>query len=91
MGKQNAAPLGPWIATVAEDDTAGELVELYEAARDTDNGRVDNIMSIHSLHPGGLRTHFELYREVMTGTATLRKVERELIALVVSKANECHY
>ena len=80
-----------WIATVAEDDAEGPLRGLYDLTRDPGNGRVDNIMSIHSLHPEGLRTHFELYREVMTGTAGLRKVERELIALVVSKLNDCHY
>jgi uncharacterized peroxidase-related enzyme len=28
---------------------------------------------------------------VMTGTPTLRKVEREMIALVVSVINDCHY
>jgi len=27
----------------------------------------------------------------MAGTATLRKVEREIIALVVSLENDCHY
>lgn len=82
---------GPWIETVSESAADGPLAELYDLTRDRENGRVDNIMSIHSLHPEGLRTHYELYREVMTGTATLRKVERELIALVVSKLNDCHY
>jgi AhpD family alkylhydroperoxidase len=32
-----------------------------------------------------------LYRQAMRGTRTLRKVEREMIALVVSRVNECHY
>jgi AhpD family alkylhydroperoxidase len=32
-----------------------------------------------------------LYTSAMAGTATLRKVEREMIALVVSLHNECHY
>lgn len=80
-----------WIETVPEDGADGELAELYELTRDPENGRVDHIMSVHSLHPAGLRTHYELYREVMTGTSSLRKVERELIALVTSLANDCHY
>ncbi|MDH3500805.1 MAG: hypothetical protein OEM97_11825 [Acidimicrobiia bacterium] len=80
-----------WIETVPEDTAAGELQDLYDRSRDPENGRVDHIMAIHSLHPGGLRTHYELYREVMTGTPTLRKVEREMVALVVSTLNECHY
>jgi alkylhydroperoxidase family enzyme len=80
-----------WIETVPDGEGEAELAALYERSRDPENGKVDNIMSIHSLHPGGLATHFELYREVMTGTATLRKVDREMIALVVSAANDCHY
>jgi alkylhydroperoxidase family enzyme len=48
-------------------------------------------MSIHSLNPRALAAHDGLYRSAMAGTANLRKVERELIALVVSLENECHY
>ncbi len=54
-------------------------------------GRVDNIMRIHSLHEEGLEGHAAVYGAVMRSTKTLRKVDREMIALVVSKINECHY
>ena len=47
--------------------------------------------SVHSLNPRGLAAHQGLYASAMAGTATLRKVERELIALVVSLENHCHY
>jgi alkylhydroperoxidase family enzyme len=80
-----------WIEITDEPDATGKLRELYERMVDPDHGRVDTILRVHSLHPEGLRTHYELYREVMTGTKTLRKVEREMIALVVSIINECHY
>jgi alkylhydroperoxidase family enzyme len=80
-----------WIEMVEEPEATGPLDELYEQMTDPEYGRVDNILRIHSLHPEGLRTHYELYREVMTGTRTLRKVEREMIALVVSVINDCHY
>lgn len=80
-----------WIEIIEEERASGELRTLYERMVDPEYGRVDTIMRIHSLHPEGLRTHHELYREVMTGTPTLRKVEREMIALVVSRINECHY
>lgn len=80
-----------WIEIVDEPEAAGRLGELYETMVDPEYGRVDTILMIHSLHPEGLRTHHELYREVMTGTPTLQKVEREMIALVVSVINECHY
>ena len=45
-------------------------------------------MKIHSLNPDGLAAHFELYRTAMRSTRTLPKVDREMIAVVVSVANE---
>ncbi len=80
-----------WIKVREPHELNDELLELYANAEDPESGEVDNILSIHSLHPAGLRAHFELYRTVMTGSRSLRKVERELIALVVSQANSCHY
>ena len=80
-----------WIDIIDEPEASGRLRHLYQRMVDSEYGRVDTILRIHSLHPEGLRTHYELYREVMTGTATLRKVDREMIALVVSVINECHY
>jgi uncharacterized peroxidase-related enzyme len=67
------------------------LAEQVGNVTDRTYGRVDNIMAIHSLNPAGLAAHNALYTSAMTGTATLRKVERELIAYVVSLENHCHY
>jgi len=67
------------------------LSEQYDSVVDGTYGHVDNIMAIHSLNPAGLAAHNTLYLSAMTGTKTLRKVERELIAYVVSFENHCHY
>ena len=80
-----------WIKTIDDDDARDELKQLYDRVRDPATGQLDHIMSIHSLHPEGLAAHFELYRTVMAGTGGLRKVDREMIALVVSRINDCHY
>jgi alkylhydroperoxidase family enzyme len=48
-------------------------------------------MQIHALNPEGMAAHAGLYRSAMSGTKTLRKVEREMIALIVSSVNDCHY
>ena len=80
-----------WIHVIPEEAAGPELVPLYGEIVDPVSGRVDNILGIHSLHPDGLAGHFSLYKAVMTGTPTLRKAEREMIALVVSKTNDCHY
>ena len=75
----------PWIATVPDADwTAGPLAELHPEVVDPESGRVDHIMAIHSLNPRSLAAHQVLYESAMHGTATLRKVDRELIAVVVS-------
>ncbi len=80
-----------WINTIREDDWDGELVELRGEVADRTHDRVDNIMQIHSLNPRAMAAHQALYASAMSGTATLRKVERELIAITVSLINDCHY
>ena len=80
-----------WIRTVPDDEWDGALAPLHERVVDRESGRVDHIMAIHSLNPTGLAAHDALYRSAMAGTGTLRKVERELIAYVVSLENHCHY
>lgn len=80
-----------WIKTTPLQEAQGELLALYQKALDPTSGKLDNIMSIHSASPPGLAAHLELYNAVMRGTASLRKVDRELIALVVSQKNDCHY
>ena len=80
-----------WIETRAPEAADGELARLYAAAVDPRTGELDEIMRIHSLHAAGLAAHLELYKAVMTGTPGLRKLEREMIALVVSRLNSCRY
>lgn len=84
-----------WIETRSEEAarTAGDerLRALLERARDPHSGRVDHILAVHGLHPDGLAAHLELYTAVMRGTTGLPKVDRELVALVVSTANGCRY
>lgn len=80
-----------WIETIREDEWEGSLADLYDQVVDRKAGRVDNIMQIHSLNRRALVAHQALYKSAMAGTETLRKVERELIALVVSAYNDCHY
>ncbi len=80
-----------WIDTKREDEWTGTLAELHGKVVDRNHNRVDNIMQIHSLDSSGLEGHLGVYNTAMSGTKTLRKMERELIALVVSDINDCHY
>ena len=80
-----------WIDMIPEDGWVGLLAELHPGIVDRNHARVDNILAVHSLNPKGLAAHNTLYGSAMSGTKTLRKVERELVALVVSLENDCHY
>jgi len=80
-----------WIETLREDGWTGELADRYNTVVDPEHDRVDNIMQIHSLSPRSMQAHQGLYMSAMAGTKSLRKVERELVALVVSLANRCDY
>ena len=80
-----------WIETIDEADAEGLLRELYHKEYDKQHQRVDNILKVHSLHPETLRAHVDLYRTVMYGRSAISRSEREMIGVVVSVINECHY
>ncbi len=80
-----------WIDTIAEDAAEGLLRELYDAEREKSIGVVDNILKVHALHPETMRAHIDLYRTVMYGRSGVTRIEREMIGVVVSEINSCHY
>ena len=80
-----------WIETVPADAWENDLAGLREAVADPATGAVDHVLLVHSLHPAGLAGHLGVYRAAMAGTPGLRKVDREMVALVVSQLNGCHY
>lgn len=80
-----------WIEVLPEERWQGPLQPLLDASLDPGQERVDNVLAVHSLDPAGLAGHIAVYRSAMAGTRGLRKVDRELVALVVSQANDCHY
>ena len=79
------------IEVIPEDSWDGALGEMHRRVVDPVYGRVDIVLAVHSLNPRGMAAHLGLYESAMAPTATLRKVERELIALVVSLENDYHY
>jgi uncharacterized peroxidase-related enzyme len=79
-----------YIKIIDETDATGELAALYQRCGNPD-GTVDNVMKVHALNPESLRTHFEMYTAAMHKPSPLSRAERELIAVVVSRLNGCHY
>ncbi len=79
-----------WIKVVQENEAKGKLKELYDKYAEP-SGEVDNILKIHSLNVKSLRTHFDLYAHLMRGRSDLTRAQREMIAVVTSVINRCHY
>ena len=79
-----------WIEVVPEDEAEGRLKDLYEKYREPWGG-VDHIVSIHSLNVKSMKTHYDLYAHLMRGRSELSRIQREMIAVVSSVANQCHY
>lgn len=54
-------------------------------------GLVPNVLSAYSLRPNKLRNFMAMYNELMLAPSGLSKLEREMVAVVVSSANRCYY
>ena len=80
----------PHIRLIDEEEATGELKREYDAAIGR-AGKVFNIVKSMSLNPRILGASMGLYKAIMFGPSELSRAERELLALVVSCANDCHY
>ncbi len=79
-----------YIATIDDKDAEGDLAAMYAEMKQK-RGRVSNVLAIQSLHPPAMQDHLELYMTLMFGKGGLSRLQRELIAVVVSAANGCAY
>ncbi len=79
-----------WIRTVKEDVATGLLRNEYDKAIQR-AGRVFEILEIQSLKPEYISSCIALYIKAMFGPSRLTRAQREMMAVVVSVANRCHY
>jgi alkylhydroperoxidase family enzyme len=79
-----------YIETVTESGAEGTLARQYAASRHRD-GRVAGIVSAMSQNPEALDDLMRLYTTVSRGPSGLTRAEREMIAVVVSRAHRCRY
>jgi alkylhydroperoxidase family enzyme len=63
----------------------------WDAALDDFGEAMDHILAVHGPNPESLRRHVALYRWVMAGPSPLSRLQREMLAVVTSAANSCHY
>ena len=79
-----------YIKTIAPEVAEGALLNQYrEALRRA--GKIWNIVRIMSPNPEVLSASMNLYSHIMHGPSPLSRAQREMLAVTVSKANECHY
>lgn len=80
----------PRIKTIEPEMAGGRLKEIYDDLLEK-RGRIAAVHQIQSLRPESIRQHMDLYMEVMFSRSELSRAEREMIAVVVSSANQCPY
>ncbi|HEY7563024.1 MAG TPA: carboxymuconolactone decarboxylase family protein [Gaiellaceae bacterium] len=80
----------PHIRLTDVDEATGPLADEYAAAIGR-AGKVFNIVKAMCLNPTVLNRSMALYAAIMFGPSELSRADRELLAVVVSVANDCHY
>ena len=78
------------IPYVPYGEAKGLLKDLYRRYGGG-GGPLDNIIRIHSLNPRSMQDHVALYAHLMRGPSPLSRIQREMIAVVVSAVNDCFY
>jgi len=79
-----------FIETVPPPDADGALARLYDQAV-ARAGRVYKIVELMSPSPAVLQASLGFYVATVLGPSPLSRVEREAIAVTVSRANDCFY
>lgn len=79
-----------FIPYVSRDEADEELKELLDRYTLPD-GSIDHVLWIHSQNPRSMELHERYYEHIMRGPSPVTRVQREMIALSVSAANDCFY
>jgi len=79
-----------FIGMIEPDASEGVLTRVYAQA-ELRSGRVFEILKVMSRSPVALKVSMEMYTTVMFGKSDLSRGQREMLAVVVSAANHCHY
>lgn len=80
----------PHIKVIEHNEAEGELKNIYDELV-AKRGKLAEIHMIQSLNPESIVKHMDLYMTIMFGKSPLSRAQREMIAVVVSVANNCRY
>jgi uncharacterized peroxidase-related enzyme len=73
-----------------EEEVSDEVKELWAGPLER-LGFVPNVLRVFALRPSHLLAWWQHYDELLRGDSGLTKAQREMIAVVVSVTNRCHY
>ncbi|RKU29799.1 peroxidase [Candidatus Poribacteria bacterium] len=80
-----------WIQTIEESDATGIVKEEYDASIER-AGHLYNIVKLFSIRPKSMQAFIQLNKIALyDDSCQLTRIQREMIATVVSKVNQCHY
>lgn len=80
----------PHIDIIQPENASGELKDIYDGLEQT-RGKIAEVHKIQSLNPRSITDHMNLYMTIMFGKSPLKRVQREMLGVVVSRANNCEY
>ena len=79
-----------WIEQIPYDKSRGLLRQLFDEAIER-AGRIWKIVQVMSLRPKTMQASMQLYVEIMMAPSDLTRVQREMLATVVSAELRCPY
>jgi alkylhydroperoxidase family enzyme len=79
-----------FIRLVGDREATGPLKVHFDAALER-AGKVWGIVRLMSPNPAVLGASMAHYRAIMFGPSPLTRAQREMLAVVTSVANGCHY
>lgn len=84
-------PTQPTALDLAPAEPLDADIQKYFAKAQEKLGMVPNVLRAYSHNPARLRNFIAFYNELMLADCGLSKLEREMIAVVVSSINRCFY
>ncbi len=78
------------IKIILPGEATGRLKEIYNDL-EKQRGQIAEVHKMQSLRPGSIVKHMALYMEIMFSKSQLSRAQREMMAVVVSVANNCSY
>jgi len=79
-----------FIDIIKPDEATDSLKKIYAELKQK-RGKLARIHKIQSLNPRTIVTHMDLYMSIMFSKSPLSRAQREMMAVVVSAANQCEY